>query len=76
MSERISKEFKELIIWQLESETLPNLKLSVGNKGTFTREELIGHVEDEDEIGKLYLEMKLKFMKDLMSGEISKKLAE
>lgn len=76
MNEKISKEFKELIIWQLGSETPPNLKLSVGNKGAFTREQLIGHVENEDEIGRLYLEMKLKFMRDLISGEISKRLAE
>ncbi len=72
---RIPKELKELVLWKLETEIPARLKLSLGNKGAFSKDELREHVEKEDEIGRIFIEMQLSFMKDLMSGEVAEALA-
>ena len=75
MNEKISEELKKIVLWRLE--TIPtNYKLSVGNKGSFTKDELKQHVEKGDEVGVMFANMQLKFMKALASGEFSKALAE
>lgn len=74
--EKISKELKEIVLWKLDTTILPNYKLSVGNKGQFTRDELKKHVQKEDEIGVMFANMELQFMKALAKGEVTKALAE
>lgn len=63
------------MLWRLET-IPPNFKLSVGNEGTFTKEELKQHIEKENNIGVLFASMQLNFMKALASGEFSKTSAE
>lgn len=75
MSEKIAEELKKIVLWRLET-IPPHFKLSVGNEGTFTKEELKQHIEKEDNIGVLFAKMQLNFMKALASGEFSKTLAE
>lgn len=75
MNQKISEELKKIVLWRLET-IPPNYKLSVGNKGTFTKEELKQHVEKGDEVGIMFAKMQLNFMKALASGEFSKALAE
>lgn len=75
MKEKIAEELKKIVLWRLET-IPPNFKLSVGNEGTFTKEELKQHIEKEDNIGVLFAKMQLNFMKALASGEFSKTLAE
>ncbi len=75
MSEKISEELKKIVLWRLET-VPPNYKLSVGNKGSFTKDELKQHVEKGDEVGVMFANIQLKFMKALASGEFSKALAE
>lgn len=75
MNEKISVELKKIVLWRLET-IPPNFKLSIGNEGTFTKDELKQHIEKEDDIGVLFAEMQLNFMKALASGEFSKTLAE
>ncbi|MEW5897320.1 MAG: hypothetical protein AB1668_06505 [Nanoarchaeota archaeon] len=75
MSEKISEELKKIVLWRLET-IPPNFKLSVGNAGTFTKDELRQHIEKEDQIGVTFAKMQLNFMKALASGEFSKTLAE
>jgi len=72
---KIPLELKKTILWRLATTIPINLKLSVGNKGTFTTEELKVHVEKEDEIGVLFADMQLKFMKALASGDFTKAIA-
>ena len=48
----------------------------MGSNGTFNKEELKRHVENEDEIGIEIIKMQLKFIKSLSTGEFSKSLAE
>ncbi len=75
MNQKISEELKKIVLWRLET-IPPNYKLSVGNKGTFTKEELKQHVEKGDDVGMMFANIQLNFMKALASGEFSKALAE
>ena len=76
MNEKIPEELKEIVLWKLEATVPSDFKLSVGDKGTFTKEELKKHVEQEDEIGVMFAEMQLSFTKALSSGKFSKTIAE
>ena len=73
---KIPPDLKKIVLWTLETEVPQNFKLSIGNKGAFSKEELKRHIEKEDDIGREYAEMRLRFIKSLMSGEISRQLAE
>ncbi len=52
------------------------MKLSVGNKGSFTKDELKDHVKKEDEVGVMFANMQLNFMKALASGQFSQTLVQ
>lgn len=73
---KLDKEIKELVLWRLDASVPAHFKLSVGGKGTFNKEELKKHVEQEDDIGLTFVDMQLKFIKALTSGEFSRVLAE
>jgi len=65
--ERKGEELKELILARIE--VMPsNLKLSIGNFGTFTKQELMEHVKKGDEEGKQIMQMQINFIKALTSG--------
>lgn len=76
MKETIDPEIKKLVLWRIEISVPKHFKLSIGDKGTFDKEELIKHVQQEDDIGKEIIKMQLQFIKDLSSGKISRVLAE
>lgn len=76
MGRRIDPEIKKLILWRIETSVPNHFKLVIGDKGTFSKEELKRHVEKEDDIGLKIIDMELRFIKDLSSGEFSKSLAE
>jgi len=76
MKETIDPEIKKLVLWRIETGVPKHFKLSIGDKGTFDKEELIKHVQQEDDIGKEIIKMQLQFIKDLSSGKISRVLAE
>lgn len=62
--EDLKKDIEELIIARLKS--LPeDLELVVGNDESFTIEELVKHVRDNDEIGKMYIETQLNYLRNL-----------
>lgn len=73
---KIDKETKELVLWRLETSIPKYFKLSVGGKGTFSKDELKKHIEQEDEIGSVFINMQLDFIKALANGKFSKVLAE
>jgi len=60
---------KELVLARLEIAS-PKFILSVGNQGTFSKEQLIEHVRKGDNIGIQIIEMQLKFIKALTSGRL------
>lgn len=60
----ISEYEKQLVVARLEA-LPPNVGISVGSDDSFTRQELLQHVEDEDNIGKKYIESDLEFLRAL-----------
>ena len=61
---RFTKEVVELIVKRLET-VPPNIKMSVGSKGTFEIRDIIKSVEKQDEMGKMFIEMQLQYLKSL-----------
>lgn len=76
MIEKIDPDIKKLVIWRIDTSMPNHFKLVMGNKGSFTKEELKRHVEKGDEIGLKIVEMEMNFIKALSTGQFSKALAE
>jgi len=72
----IDPEIKKLILWRIETAIPENFKLIMGTKRAINKKELKKHVEKEDDIGIKYVEMELKFIKALSSGEFTRLLVE
>ena len=67
MHPNVDKDIQELVIARLQ--TLPeNVELSIGSEGDFTRDELIDHVRDGDEVGQKMIELEMSFLRSLKSG--------
>lgn len=67
------EKLKEIVLIKIE--TMPsNYKLSIGGEGVFNKEEIKYHVNKMDGTGKKILDMELRFIKALSSGEITKTL--
>lgn len=67
MTAEIPEDVKELVIARLE--TFPaNKKISIGSYGKFTKDELIQHVKEEDNIGKKIAEVELEFLRAMKEG--------
>lgn len=63
-TQSISEDIINLVIARLE--TIPsNIELSVGNEGSFSIDELIERVKQQDEIGKKMIEMQLVYLRSL-----------
>ncbi|MBI4896354.1 MAG: hypothetical protein HY832_02295 [Candidatus Aenigmarchaeota archaeon] len=60
----ISEDIRELVKVRL-TEMPSHIKLSIGNFGSFDRNQLIEHVEKGDEIGKTIVEMELTYIQAL-----------
>ncbi|MCK5039730.1 MAG: hypothetical protein KAR87_02065 [Candidatus Aenigmarchaeota archaeon] len=73
---KIDEEIKKLVLWRLETSVPEYFKLSVGGKGTFTKEEIRKHIEAEDETGMAFVDMQLNFIKAVASGKLSEALAK
>lgn len=65
----IDQYFKELVSARLETLS-PTVGIAVGDKGEFTRDELLRHVEVEDEIGRLFVEIDIEFLRALKEGTL------
>lgn len=66
----INKEIKELVIARIEAQISPNIKLSIGEDGSFGKDEMIDHVNRGDEIGKKIIDVHLNFIKAQASGAL------
>jgi len=67
MSEEITDEIKELVIARLDAIS-SNKKISIGNYGEFTKEELIEGVRSGSEVGKKIIEVELEFLRAFKQG--------
>jgi hypothetical protein len=69
INEPINKDIKELVVARLD--VMPSsYKLSIGGQGSFTKDELINHVNAEDLIGNQIVKMQLNFIKALTTGKL------
>ena len=67
--ESITEEIKKLVIARLE--ILPeSKKISIGNFGEFSRNELIDNVNKNTEIGNKIIEIELEFLRAMKKGII------
>ena len=57
-------EFKEIVIRRLES--MPStIRVSMGSIGTFSKEELIQNVREDNDLGKFIVEMQIKYLRSV-----------
>ncbi len=64
---------KELVIARLE-EMPESHKLSVGSKGSFTKEQLIEEVKQDSDVGKMIMKIHLDFLRSFKKGEFYREL--
>ena len=65
----IAEEIKKLVIARLE--ILPeNKKISIGNFGEFSKNELIDNVNNNTEVGNKIIEIELEFLRAMKKGII------
>jgi len=57
-----NEEIKKLVIARIQTMP-PTMKLSLGKTGSFSRDDLIAHVDQYDEIGKKIIEMHLNYLR-------------
>ena len=61
------EEMKKLVILRLES--MPDtIKVSVGSEGELSKNDLIAHVKKGDKLGKLVVDMQLKYLQAMKEG--------
>lgn len=41
----------------------PNLRLSIGGMGTMNKEELVEHIDNRDEVGRILLKVHMNYLK-------------
>ena len=70
----ISEEAKKLVIARIDAHVPSNLRLSIGSSGSLSKEEIIRHVKDGDEIGKQIIKSHLRFLQAQSRGEVTKAL--
>jgi len=67
-------EEKELVIFRIE--TIPsNLRLSIGNGESMSKEEMISHVKKGDKVGNQIIQSHINFLKAVASGKLTSLLA-
>lgn len=70
-NEEINSEIKKVVIMRIES--MPsNLKLSIGDNQSLTKEEMIKHVREEDATGRQIINSHISFMKAIARGDFTK----
>ncbi len=63
----VSEEIKELVIARLDALST-NKKISIGNYGEFTKDELIQHVKRGDSLGNKMIEIEMEFLRAIKEG--------
>lgn len=64
----LKEDLKKIVLARIQA--MPDtLRISVGSKD-FSKEDLIKHVEKEDEIGEQMISIELEYLQDLASGAI------
>lgn len=65
----LDEEIRRLVVERLK--TIPHdKKISIGDKGDFTIEELIKRVEKNDEVGQKIIKIQMEFLQSWKTGEL------
>ncbi|MBI5357514.1 hypothetical protein HZB74_01570 [Candidatus Saccharibacteria bacterium] len=65
----VTSDEKNLILARLS--TMPaNMGIAIGNEGSFTVTELKRLIEEDDDLGKEYVEMQLEFLRSIKNGSL------
>ena len=68
-STKIDEDAKRLVIARLG--VMPdNMGIAVGSDGNYTREQLLEHVENEDEVGTKFIDLDLEFLRAMKEGSL------
>ncbi|MFH0749804.1 MAG: hypothetical protein V1917_02715 [Candidatus Gottesmanbacteria bacterium] len=67
-ADELQEQIRELVIARIRTLS-DDVSLSVGGED-LKREELIEHVQKEDEIGKNLIDMQIEFLQDMASGAL------
>ena len=65
----ISEALRDLVTERLDLLS-PDLVISIGSSGTFTKSELIDHVQKGDDVGKTIVKMEMNFLMALKDGTL------
>ncbi len=72
---KITPELQKLILARMEIMP-PNFKLSIGDKGTFNKSQLMEHIQKGDDIGLQIIDMQMSFIRALTSGKLIETINE
>lgn len=73
-NKEVSEKLKETVIMRIEA--IPsNLKLSIGGGESMSKEEMIKHIQKEDEVGRQIVMSHLSFLKAVANGEFTKAIS-
>jgi len=75
MKRRTNKNEKEIVLARVRAYT-EDFELSIGGKGTFSRDEIVENIEKETDVGREIVEMQMDYLRDLISGNIYKILED
>lgn len=67
-ADELQEQIKELVIARIRTLS-DDVSLSIGGED-LKREQLIDHVEKDDEIGKNLIDMQIEFLQDMASGAL------
>jgi len=71
--DQIPESVKQLVIVRLAA--MPSgYRISIGSQGSFTKDELIEHVKEGDEVGNTIVKVNLEFLRSLMNGKLLNEL--
>ncbi len=71
----INEQIKKLVVARIESQISPNLKLSIGENASLSKEEMIEHVLKGDETGNQIIKVHLDFIKAQATGQLGTALS-
>lgn len=70
----INEEMKELVIAKIEAQISSDLKLYIGSSNSLSKEDMIKHINNGDEIGNEIVRSHIAFMRAIARGEVTRAL--
>lgn len=70
----INETIMNSVIARIDAQVPSNLKLAMGNYGGMSKEEMIEHVRNRDNIGNQIIKRHLQFLRAVASGELTNAL--